>query len=162
MTNDPRIADRMAKSCLMLPAQGQALATAARLANASVTFDSNSAAHPWFRFCKGLAEFRLGNFEESKRWITKVQENEQDGSTRDIEAYMVLAMDEHALHNDQAASAAFEHGKMLAGRRLHDLSSGEIESGWTDWILAHALIREAQQVLEKPPQQTASRETVPP
>ncbi|HZR19275.1 MAG TPA: tetratricopeptide repeat protein [Verrucomicrobiae bacterium] len=144
VTNDPRIADRIAKSCLMLPPPDQqALATATNLANVAVTFDANAARHPWFRFCKGLAEFRAGNFESAKKWMAKVLESKSEGSSRDIEAYMVLAMAETELHNQAAATAAFEEGNRLARLRLREVSSGDIESGWTDWILAHQLMREA-------------------
>jgi hypothetical protein len=30
---------------------------------------------------------------------------------------------------------------------MRDVSSGDIENGWTDWILSHALMREAKQAL---------------
>lgn len=147
MTNDPRIADRMAKSCLILPAEGEELLTAAKLADVSVSYDTNSAVHPWFRFCKGLSEFRLGNFESAKEWMNKVLEQKSEGSTRDVEACMVLAMAEAGLHNRGAAAAAFEEGTKLASHRLRSVSSGDIETGWTDWILARQLAHEAETVL---------------
>lgn len=147
VTNDPRIADRMAKSCLMLPCQGTGLEIATNLANAAVTFNASSRNHPWFQLCKGLAEFRIGNFDQSRQWLQKVLDKENEGSSRDVEAYMVLALAEHGLHNPGAAEKAYEHGCKLASRRLHTLASGDIETGWTDWILGHALMREAQQAL---------------
>jgi Tfp pilus assembly protein PilF len=160
VTNDPRIADRMAKTCLMLPPKGQDLITAAKLANVAVTFDTKAAAHPWFHFCKGFAEYRQGKFESAKHWMEKVLEHEADGSTRDVEAYMILAMSEQMLHHDKAAQVAYAKGTKLARRRLRDENSGDIESGWTDWILAHRLMREAQAMTTDNSQEPAPPETL--
>jgi tetratricopeptide (TPR) repeat protein len=146
VTNDPTIADRMAKSCLMLPAEGD-ISTEARLANVAVTFDENAARAPWFQFCKGLAEYRLGNYDAAAHWLRKVLEKINAGSTRDVEASMVLAMAEFHLNNAEAAQQALSQGRQLAARRLRTLKSGDIESGWTDWILAHQLMHEAESLL---------------
>jgi Flp pilus assembly protein TadD len=150
-TNDPRIADRMAKSCLILPPEPQDLVKIARLADISVTFDAKSAATAWFQFCKGFAEYRQGHFKEAQRWMGKVLEHVAEGSTRDVEAYMVLAMAQHQSGQLALAQDTFAEGNRVAQRRLPDLSSGDIESGWTDWVLARALIREAGEVLRNPP-----------
>jgi tetratricopeptide (TPR) repeat protein len=142
-TNDPRIADRMAKSCLILRPEPQDLAKIARLADISVTFDAKSAATAWFQFCKGFAEYRQGHFKEAERWMGKVLEHVTEGSTRDVEAYMVLAMAQHQSGQPEVARDTFAEANRFAQRRLRDVNSGDIESGWTDWILAQALMREA-------------------
>ncbi|HTL15708.1 MAG TPA: tetratricopeptide repeat protein, partial [Patescibacteria group bacterium] len=156
ITNDPRIADRMAKSSFILPCESESLTIATNLANSAVTFDPDAANHPWFQFCKALAEFRAGNFENSKLWIAKVLKPENQGGSRDVEAYMVLAMDEQGLHNEKAAIQALESGNSLARRRLRDLSSGDIDSGWPDWILARSLIKEAQGSVQSNTRETSS------
>ena len=150
-TNDPRIADRMAKSCLILPPDPQDLARIALLANVSVTFDAKSAATPWFQFCKGFAEYRQERFQEAEHLMRKVLEHVSQGSTRDVEAYMVLAMAQHQSGQPALARDTFDKANQLAQRRLRDLNSGDIESGWTDWVLARFLTREAAEVLRNPP-----------
>jgi tetratricopeptide (TPR) repeat protein len=155
VTNDPSIADRMAKSCLILPPDGGDLGTEVRLANVTVTFDANSAATPWFQFCKGLAEYRQGNFNAAREWMQRVLLRINDGSTRDVEAYMVLTMAEHGLNQHKAAQQDFAQGVALAASRLSSLESGDIESGWTDWIVAHALMREAENLICTPPYDVA-------
>jgi tetratricopeptide (TPR) repeat protein len=147
ITNDPRIADRMAKSCLMLPPQATDYPAIARLANTAVTFDAIAAGTPWFQFCKGLAEYRGEHFTEAQSWMQKVLERIADGSTRDVEAYMVLAMAEHRLGQTARARKHFDEGNQLAAHRLREVSSGDIDSGWPDWVLARALMREAAKVL---------------
>jgi serine/threonine protein kinase len=152
ITNDPSIADRMAKTCLILPPDPREYPAIAKLANISVTYDTNAAASPWFQFCKGFAEYRGEHFRESERWMRKVLEHRSEGSTRDVEAYMVLAMAEHRSGQTNLAQEDFAEGKRFAARRLREENSGDIESGWTDWILAHSLMKEAQRVLDSPPE----------
>ena len=165
ITNDPRIADRMAKSCLILPPDDQALGTVANLADITVTFDANSADNPWFQFCKGFAEYRLGNFDIAADWMHVVFDHINEGSHRDVEAYMVLAMALQRYNRPQEAADAFAKGTSLAARRLRSVERGDIDSGWTDWVLAKALMREAQQVLSATPgpvaQAASSRELNP-
>ena len=143
ITNDPRIADRMAKDCLILPSDPAGLLIDAKLANVAVTFDETSAANPWFQFCKGLAEYRLGNFEAAKQWMQQALQKINEGSTRDVEAYMVLAMAQWQLNEPAKARASLAKGVKLAGRRLPAETSGDVGDGWIDWIFAHSLLREA-------------------
>jgi tetratricopeptide (TPR) repeat protein len=144
LTSDPRIADRMAKSCLILPPDPRDLAVVTNLAQIAVSFDKNAAANPWFQFCKGFAEYRAGNFSSAKNWMKTVLKPANNGSRRDIEAYMVLAMSEQCLNEPEAAQKDFADGVKLSAKRLNSLSSGDIDLGWTDWILGHALMREAE------------------
>jgi tetratricopeptide (TPR) repeat protein len=154
ITNDPRIADRMAKDCLILPREEADLTIETKLANAAVTFDERSGVSPWFQFCKGLAEYRVGNFNAAKEWMQKVLVRVSDGSMRDVGAYMVLAMAEHRLHQANEAQATLAEGIALAKRRLPELSSGDLGDGWMDWVFAHALMREAKALLDGPGSQS--------
>ena len=148
ITNDPRIGDRMAKDCLILPSEGGDPSVGVRLANVAVTFDETAAANPWFQFCKGLAEYRLGHFSDAVQWMQKVLLKIADGSTRDIEACMVLAMAEQKLNQPEEAHKSLADGNRLAARRLLQLTGGDIGDGWIDWIFAHALMREANALIE--------------
>ncbi len=147
-TNNPAIADRMAKSLLMVPAEGEELETAKVLANASIAHDTNSMNQPWFQFCEGLSELRLGHCDSAKQWMDKVREKESSGSIRDVEQYMVRALAELGLGNQAAAIEAYNDGVLMVPSRMRELSSGDIESSWKDWIIAHALMREVEKTLE--------------
>ena len=148
ITNDPRIADRMAKDCLALPAPSEDLSIEARLADVAVSFNETAAANPWFQFCKGLAEYRLGHFSDAVEWTRKVLLKVGDGSTRDVEAYMVMAMAKQRLNQVDEARASLAEGRRLATRRLLQLSRGDIGDGWIDWVFAHALLDQASALIE--------------
>ena len=143
ITNDPHIAERMAKDCLILPSTPAGLNVDAKLANTSVTFDPISAANPWFQFCQGLAEYRLEHFDAAEQWMQKVLLKLREGSTRDVEAYMVLAMAQWRLNKPEQARNSLAQGIKLASRRLPSEASRDVGDGWIDWVFAHALRREA-------------------
>jgi tetratricopeptide (TPR) repeat protein len=148
VTNDPRVADRMAKDCLICPAKDADLSIPAKLANVAVTFDERSAAAPWFQFCKGLAEYRLGKYQAAEEWQRKVLQKVEQGSIRDVGAYMVLALAQYRLQREDEARETFAAGLRLATRRLPEPSAGDLGDGWMDWVFARALIREARAQFE--------------
>jgi tetratricopeptide (TPR) repeat protein len=159
--DDPSIADRMAKSCMILPPNPRAMETIARLATTAVTFDEHATNNAWLLFCKGLAEYRQGDLSQAKDWMQQVLLHLREGSSRDVGAYMVLAMAQYGLKDISGARVSYDEGTRLAARRLREVSKGDIESGWTDWILAHALMHEAAQLLAAPIQ-TAQKDTANP
>lgn len=154
VNNDPRIADRMAKDCLVLPADPSDLEADAKLADITVTFNDTAAAYPWFQFCKGLAEYRRGNFDNAQQWLQKSLQRINDGSTRDVEACMVLAMAQWRSHQTAEARNSLAEGIKLASRRMPAENSGDVGDGWIDWVFAHALWREAAGLI--PPEDTAA------
>ena len=151
ITNDPRIADRMAKDCLILPEPGADLTIESRLANVAVSFDEKAATNAWFQFCKGLAEYRVGHFQAARDWMQAVLTRVEEGSTRDVGAYAVLAMSEFRLQQTQEARQTMATANAFARRRLPDVNSGDLGDGWMDWVFAHALMDEATALFEGQP-----------
>jgi len=148
-SNDPFIADRMAKDSLILAPSGADLAVVAQLADTAVTAGKSQSALPYFQFSKGLAEYRQSNFTSAVEWMHKSIEKRSfpNDTNRFVEAYMVLAMAEHQLKHADEARAAFDKGTQMADQ-LKKLESGDIGSGWRDWIIAHALMKEANALIE--------------
>src|SRR5262245_58589142 len=91
-TADPTVADRMAKACLIYPAQGSDLATESRLAELAVTVGKDDLYASWFALCKGLAEYRLDHFDSVSEWMEKVLNEANHIAARDTAAYLILAM----------------------------------------------------------------------
>src|SRR5262249_21958916 len=59
-TTDPAVAERTGRACLLLPVSGNDLQSASRLVDVALSTDPNFYAvfQPYFRFAKGLAEYR--------------------------------------------------------------------------------------------------------
>jgi Flp pilus assembly protein TadD len=150
-TTDPNAAERIAKDYLMLPSFEPDLATAARMAETAVSTATNHTDMTWFQFAKGLAEYRQGHFAGAMDWMQKVLSHAGENFNRDVEAYMVLAMAQHRSQRADEANAAFAKGVEIAESKLPKLDSGDLGNGWIDWIIAHALMREAKALIEVQP-----------
>jgi serine/threonine protein kinase/tetratricopeptide (TPR) repeat protein len=150
-TTDPNAAERIAKDYLVLPSSEAGLTTAARLAETAASAAANHKDMTWFQFAKGLAEYRQGHFAAAVDWMQKVLSHAGDSLNRDVEAYMVLAMAQHCSKQADEANAALAKGVEIAESNLPKLDSGDLGDGWIDWIIAHALMREAKALIEGQP-----------
>jgi Flp pilus assembly protein TadD len=147
-TTDPLIAERMAKDWLMLPPLGADLATANKWAETAVAAGTNHWAWTFFQFVKGLAEYRQGHFASAVEWTQRALTKAGEVPFRDVEAYMVLAMAQHQLKRAEEARSALAKGVEIAETKLPKLDSGDLGGSWNDWIIAHALLREAKAMIE--------------
>jgi eukaryotic-like serine/threonine-protein kinase len=150
-TSDPNTAERLAKDCLILPDSGVDLNVAAPWAHTAVTKGKDSDDLPWFQFCTGLAEYRQQHFAAAVDWVQKALTHAGAIPNRDVEAYMVLAMAKHRSNQADEAGATLARGVAIAERQLPKLDSGDLEDGWLDWIIAHALMREAKGLIDGMP-----------
>jgi tetratricopeptide (TPR) repeat protein len=65
-TTDPYVAERISRACLLKPAAGDELRQAVALAARAVAANpGEQAAEPYFRFARGLAQYRQGEFEQA-------------------------------------------------------------------------------------------------
>jgi tetratricopeptide (TPR) repeat protein len=150
-TNDQLIASRMAKSCLILASSGADSDVVGRWVEAALTFGTNTGALPWNQVVKGMAEYRLGHFTGAVDSMQKALSHAGDDFNRDVEAYMVLAMAQHRSNQAEEAGVALAKGVEIAERKLPKIEGGDIGDGWIDWIIAHALMREATALVQPPP-----------
>jgi tetratricopeptide (TPR) repeat protein len=146
-TTHPLTAERIAKDCLILPASGADLAVVAKMADIAAAA-TNHLATPRFQLAKGLAEYRQGRFASAVDRVNKTLTATGKESGRDVEAYMVLAMAHYQLKQTDKALSAYASGVEIERTDLPKLESGDIGGGWLDWIIAHALMREAKEMIE--------------
>ncbi len=157
---DPITAERMAKDCLILPDSGADLSAVGAWADTAVRAGKDSSDLPWFQLCKGLAEYRQGNFAGAVDWTQKVLSHASHDHERDVQAYMVLAMAQHGSKQAQEARAVLAKGVELAENKLPKLDSGDL-GNWIDWIIAHALMREAKSLIEGQPANATEKKSEP-
>jgi WD40 repeat protein/tetratricopeptide (TPR) repeat protein len=146
-TLDPVVAERMAKDCLIIPARGIDLNAAAKLADIAVTKGEGHPYFAFFEFAKGLAEYRQGHFDSAADWMQKVLTN-LDADYRDVQAYLVLAMAQYRSGKLQESRAALDNAVKIIDTKLPKLESGDIGDTWSDWIIAHALLKEAKELIK--------------
>jgi len=140
-TSDPVIAERMAKDCLILPSTGVDFGAVGQLAETAVKdaecFET-----------KGLAEYRQGHFTEAAAWAVKAIDKKSSQAAHYLEAYMVLAMTKYQMNQMDEARAALAKGLAIEEKQLPQLDSGDLGNNWLDWIIAHALLKEATGLIE--------------
>jgi serine/threonine protein kinase len=145
---DPYVADKMAKDCLILPSSGVDLRPVAALADLAVDRGSNSGAAPIFKFCKALAEFRLGHYEEAINWAQFAAQATLPHCQ--AEAATVVAMSQYKLNQLDKARAALADCNKIIEEKLAKPGT-DLGSDWRDWIIARTLRSEAKQMIDGEP-----------
>jgi len=98
-----------------------------------------------------LAEYRQGRFASTVEWMQRVVTNAGEVLERDVEAYAVLAMAYYQLKQIAEARATFAKGLEIVDTKMPKLDSGDLGESWIDWIIAHALVREAKALIHSTP-----------
>jgi hypothetical protein len=78
--------------------------------------------------------------------------------SRDAAAWLILAMAQHQSGKPVEARAGLHKATQIINTKLPTLESGDIGNAWNDWIISHALLKEAQGLIEgdKPHSQQTS------
>jgi tetratricopeptide (TPR) repeat protein len=166
-TNDPVVAGRMAEDCLIVPNAGIDLDAVARLADTSVTRGRGHEYLAYFEFAKGLAEYRQGHFASAISWTRKAlaivadcikaqaaqarnERHSRPATGQDFlqaQAWLVQAMAQSQSMQANDSREALAKGAEIIQTQMPTLESGDIGEYWTDWIIAHELLNEAQALI---------------
>jgi hypothetical protein len=146
-TKDLDTAQTVVRTRLMLPGPGTELDLENKLCALMSDSGEGHGADAYFPFCRGLTEYRQGNFTDADKWLRQCVEATNSSSELRVSSYMVMAMALRALHQNEPAREAFSAGKELAQKKLKRLETGEVGYEWIDWLIAHALMREAQALI---------------
>ena len=149
-TGDPVIAERMAKDCLILPSPKADLKAIGELAETAVTAGKGHSSLLDFQFAKGLAEYRQGHFGEAVDWMGKVLGSSAGDPFLEAEANVVLGMAQYQRQQPDQARASLAKAVEFQEKKLPKLASGDIGADWIDWIVVHALVKEASELIKKP------------
>jgi tetratricopeptide (TPR) repeat protein len=151
-TNQPVIAERTARACLLLPdaLSGAEFYRVRKLAAQAVT---GTEKHPYYRsfvLANGLAEYRAGHHAEAGKWLQRFAPN-ASGAHWDATAFAALAMAYHQLGKEDDAETALAKAKSIVAQKMPGPASGRPfgAGDWHDWLHAQVLCREATELLKK-------------
>jgi tetratricopeptide (TPR) repeat protein len=159
-TTEAPIANRIAKSCLLIPSalDPEDVITAAKLADKSVALTKEGEFWPWRSMTQGLAEYRRGGFarasELTDRFEKEMHDAEQAGtlpgdwSTCKADACFISAMAHQQLKETSQAQAALARGRVIVRAKLPDLSGKDLGSAWCDVLWTYILMSEASKTVE--------------
>jgi tetratricopeptide (TPR) repeat protein len=151
-TRSPRAAEHVVKDCLILPWPDGDLDALEKMADSTLQTDPHHWAFGYFEFAKGLVAYRRGHFDTAVEYMERVLARKGEDRNRTVQAYMVLAMSRYQLGQTDEARAAFAAGSRYANSVLPGVGHLIDYLGWNDWIIAHALMREASALLPDPGQ----------
>jgi serine/threonine protein kinase len=144
-TQDPFIADPMAKDCLILPFSGADLESAGAMADIAVSKGKGHPSYPLFECCKALAEYRQEHFAAAMEWAERAVKDPFPFSK--AEGYAILAMAQHKSGGTNEARVALASCNKIIEEKFPKLSSGNLGGDWRDWIIAHTLRDEAARLI---------------
>jgi WD40 repeat protein len=164
-TDDPEIADRTAKACLLAPEAVGDLGPVFKLADRAVTGTENHGYNGWFLLTKGLAEYRSGHYAAVVNWLSQIAP-EADTLNRDTAVLAVLAMAKYRLALARGADksgligearVALKQAQAILAEKMPDPkvgrpfgTRGPFRVGdFPDWVRARILTREAAALLDE-------------
>jgi eukaryotic-like serine/threonine-protein kinase len=139
-TTDPRIAERMAKTSLILPPTAEDLVSIAKMAEVAGKGEVNDSNWGYNLVAMGLAEYRLGHYDRASELLTKALPLDI-GSTSRTEAWVTLAMTEYQLGQSNQCRYFFTNAVNSINHTLP--RAGHLDDQWYDWINIHVLLKEA-------------------
>jgi serine/threonine protein kinase/WD40 repeat protein/tetratricopeptide (TPR) repeat protein len=148
-TDQPDVAERTAKTCLLAPGAVTDLDRVLRLADRAVTGTEKHRWYRWFVFGKALAEYRAGRHAQAVEWLRRFAPD-PGGWNIDAAAFAVLAMAQLRLGRVEAAQAALGNAEKIVADKLPDPAAGRPFGGdWDDWLRCQILLGEARQKMKK-------------
>ncbi len=147
-TNINYNAERVTKTCLLHPDSKVAPEALDRLAQRAVAGDPKQNAYEWYLFAKSLHELRSGKYGDA---LTSSRETRQRAATtaasKEMVTSLALIIASMALHRSEKPAEA--RSVLAEAKSLLDKNAAGLEntSNWHDWLSAHILYREADDLI---------------
>src|SRR5579884_957122 len=120
-TTDARTAHVVSKDSLIIPIEDQELKVASALADRALASDPRN---PWHLLGNGIAEYRLGHYEQAIAWLAKITDRQQ--IFLDVERELFLAMSNYRAGKQPDAREVLARGMRVTETRLPVPGEGEL------------------------------------
>ena len=137
--------ERSAKVCLLASRPVGDLATLARLADEGVAPGAPPALLPWFRMCKGMAEYRGGKYAEALDSLQRARGVDNSYGQAGIE--LLMAMCHQGLGDGEKARDFLRRATVRLDEQLPRPGEDDIGSSPEIFLIAVILRREAEKVV---------------
>ena len=143
-TDNPNIAERTAKTCLLAPDAVGTLEPVLRLADQALIGTEGRDNYRWYLLDGGLADYRAGRFAAAVARLRKSLSPAAPTMYLDATADVVLALAQQRLGQADEAKQALADARELEQRFP---KVGSLGASWHDWLRYHLLRREAEALL---------------
>jgi WD40 repeat protein/serine/threonine protein kinase/tetratricopeptide (TPR) repeat protein len=151
-TDNPNVAERTAKTCLLIPDAVGDLAPVLELAGRAATGTEQHADYSWFLLCRGMADYRAGRFADAIDRLDRCVALGGKAPYRDVLAHLLLAMAHQKQGRADEARKALERARALIDQGLPKPDREGLGSDWHDWLHCRILQREAEALVGGKPQ----------
>jgi tetratricopeptide (TPR) repeat protein len=154
-TTNPSIAERTAKSCLLLSqaVSTNDLARATKLAAHAVSLSKEGDWMHWRLMTRGLAEYRSGRYNDALKTEALAQKaavnaRELNAPACEADTCFVSAMAHAKLNQKDRAHADLERALQIVQTKLPKLDNGDLGQRWFDTLMADIIMRETRETVE--------------
>lgn len=159
-TDDPAVAERVVRECLLTPANDdlmRALTRFAALTRSSLetnktTIPANMAAY--YSYSLALLAYRQGNYASATNWCERALNYHRGVQSRDVSIQLILAMAHARMGQTETAQAELDACRPIVtdGLQTGGGNSGKTWQGfWFDWFSARIHLKEATSLIEGTP-----------
>ncbi len=159
-TEDPTVAGRTVRNCLLLPASPDLIRSLAPVTEcaekslAGIDFSTNVPGWqiPWRCQDMALWAYRAGRYGEAMVWCRRCMAGDYRPPVRPASSRLILAMSLQQLGRTDEARAELSQARAIIIPKLRlPLATGDSDTGiWYDWVIGGILLREAQELIEGP------------
>jgi eukaryotic-like serine/threonine-protein kinase len=152
-TDDPMIAERTAKTCLLVPDAVGDLGPVLQLADRAVTGTEQNPVYGWFLLARGMADYRAGHFANAIDCLNKVLSMNREArlyrNSRFLPAtaHLFLAMAHHRLGRVHEARHALNQATELMEQPCL-FGAGCVHPNPHDWLKFHVVRSEAERLVK--------------
>ena len=150
-TQDSNTAERISLCYLLLPEFIPEMEKVCRLADRAVSLGTNQRDLVWFQLCKGLADYRRGNFGAAIEGLPVLPPDGIGYPPLTAEIHLILAMARYQQGEEKAAREHLARAAKLLDQNLIDPVRSPLQKDSrydAVWAIAWLLHREAQTLIE--------------
>jgi serine/threonine protein kinase len=140
----PAEADRTAKTCLLMAGAVDDLAPVEALIAKAMAPGAPPGFVPWFRMCKGILEYRRGNYAEALRWLPAGRTVYSGAGQATADSFM--AMCHHRLGQRADALACLARAKAQVDRMVKP-GTDDLADGAENVMMCHIAYFEATDMI---------------
>ncbi len=151
-TGEDTLADRTAKTCLLLPDAVEDAAPVWQLAERATVIGAKSQYYPWFQFTRGLADYRAKQYSSCLAVLKSIPQDGKEPS-REAAVHLVTAMAHHRLSQVGDARQALQRARSVMDLNMPHCDRGQMfDHQWQNWLRCQILLREAAALIEEKPE----------
>jgi tetratricopeptide (TPR) repeat protein len=146
-SKETHLAERTAKTCLLIPDAVPDLKPVVQLAELAITGTEKNNNYKWYLLARGMADYRMGDLQTAINRLQKSLTPERELLYLDSIASLFIAMAQHKLGKPDEARQTLFKTFTLADQKFPKLNASGLGEDWADWLRFQIVRREAEALI---------------